>query len=558
VENESKPIVLSGDAAGNLIVRSPVGEAKILPTGINSPIIKILVKKLGKLRVILVFGRADPEQIPTAERSKSPGIEEQKSKIAEALEFPIELVYLGDKPTDDLSCAIAVDSEIYTCNGNTVKAWGWDFNDRKKLVSRPEDGFTAHIGAVTAIAISPSAPILATGSSDGRIRVWLKNGALLAELAGDPQRPITGLGFIQDGQQLLSSTWSGTQAWDLEDLAAQLKQRPHGKVEDLRQQNWVRFFDDNNAAYETDRLASLLNENDKLEWKSEGPFVLTEIPTGLRLLDTRSSKLRDLALAAQPRLDESGNIASEDKGKISNGSGNTICVLHGSNRKNGSRRFYAINLESGEVLVEQPFLEDSIESVAFQSVANDKICWALNKQSIFAMSVKDRSVRDFHLSDKNAGRIKGLIPVNGANRGILLTSTESSSSSIMLVQFDRENDIADQRRSKANAPISGATVLASTRIQGSVTEIAVSGDGNRIAISIKAPGPAFQGVSEVRLLDENLKVIQSLSGSPDDFLDLHLNHDGTILRARVFWGLIYALAYEPSGYDSSMRWVTGE
>jgi tetratricopeptide (TPR) repeat protein len=69
------------------------------------------------------------------------------------------------------------------------------------------------------------------------------------------------------------------------------------------------------------------------------------------------------------------------------------------------------------------------------------------------------------------------------------------------------------------------------RINGEISELAVSPDGSRIAVSIN--GAADRAFREVRLLDQNFNLIVSLPGSPDVFDDLRFSPDGLTLRAKT-------------------------
>jgi WD40 repeat protein len=82
-----------------------------------------------------------------------------------------------------------------------------------------------HIGAITAIALHPQAPLLASGSSDKTIKLWdIQTGELLHNFAergffgfsnGHSDR-ITGLQFTPDGQTLISSSSDGQiKLWEI-------------------------------------------------------------------------------------------------------------------------------------------------------------------------------------------------------------------------------------------------------------------------------------------------------------------------------------------------------
>ncbi|HEY9751337.1 MAG TPA: WD40 repeat domain-containing protein [Coleofasciculaceae cyanobacterium] len=87
---------------------------------------------------------------------------------------------------------------IVSCSGDKVKIWDIKTGDRLLTLS--------HLGSVTTMAISPDSGILATGSSDGKIRLWNAQ-------TGDPIRKLRGhtgavnsLRFGPDGETLISAS----------------------------------------------------------------------------------------------------------------------------------------------------------------------------------------------------------------------------------------------------------------------------------------------------------------------------------------------------------------
>lgn len=87
---------------------------------------------------------------------------------------------------------------IVSCSGDKVKIWDIKTGDRLLTLS--------HLGSVTTMAISPDSGILATGSSDGKIRLWNTQ-------TGDPIRKLRGhsgavnsLSFGSDGETLISAS----------------------------------------------------------------------------------------------------------------------------------------------------------------------------------------------------------------------------------------------------------------------------------------------------------------------------------------------------------------
>jgi WD40 repeat protein len=73
-----------------------------------------------------------------------------------------------------------------------------------------------HTGAVNSVAYSPNGSRIASGSSDGTVRVWDSiTGQTLAELKGDPAG-VMSVAFSPDGTRLATGTWDGaSKVWDV-------------------------------------------------------------------------------------------------------------------------------------------------------------------------------------------------------------------------------------------------------------------------------------------------------------------------------------------------------
>jgi TIR domain len=109
LERDGTRTILAGDAVGNLIAISATGEVRITPTGVPSPIKKIVVSEWAKFFVALVFSRFDPERALTpSEQNLGLDPEKQKRKIESALDLPVEISYLGHRLVDNIGCAIKV------------------------------------------------------------------------------------------------------------------------------------------------------------------------------------------------------------------------------------------------------------------------------------------------------------------------------------------------------------------------------------------------------------------------------------------------------------------
>jgi hypothetical protein len=482
LEREEKRVVLAGDAAGNLIVKPADGELRIIPTGINASIIKIAVHESAKFGVVLVFRRPDPQAAPPpAEELQPSNVEQQKRKIEALLELPVDLSYLGDKPGDEIRCAIVIDGQLYACDRNSIVIWNFAGSS---LQNKPEWSFTAHRIAVTAIALLPSSPILATASPDGEIRLWLNNGTMLAELATTEQEEVSALGFLDEGRRLLSSSSRSLRVWDVGDLADQLRKWVVGPDDDrgfeqFKKENWVRFQEQKSRVYDTltaGRLKELIESSggDKRNFHAYGRLLIATSDTGLRIIDTETFTAREIRLPGRPRLDKDGDVDWDDRTDLAMGEGSTVCVLHGSsdaeagkngtnNPQPGDRKLYAVNAETGGIMAEWALPANLKKGrgvlLTAQRVSGQTICWAAAQQTIYVFSSSSIPVRSFGIT-------------------------------------------------------------------GGLNRIAVTDDG-RIAVAVNA---GRSGV-EVRLLDRNANVITVLPGSPDHFDDFELSPDGSRLRA---------------------------
>jgi formylglycine-generating enzyme required for sulfatase activity len=537
LEHEDKRIVLAGDGAGNLIMQSPASELSIIPTGVNAPVKRIIVYGWGdrNFNLFLVFGRPDPEQMPVSPESNRLNIEEQQAKIASALGLPIKISYLGDKSSDAIGCAIIVGFELYVCDRNVITVSGFD---KSGLNDKPDFSFTAHSEPTTAIALSPSSPVLATASEDGQLRLWWTTGILLAELPANNRERIDALGFIDGGRRLVSSSSDRVRVWDLRDLTEQLKNLAiRAPVERLRDEQWVRFFNPGEgvvAAPELDRLTSLIKDDSR--YAAQGRFFVAAQPWGLRVVDTQTSTSRDVLLPVEGDAEKDDSRVNTD---VSSGSGTTICVLRyhfvlqGQNKLPGS--LYAINGVTGEITA-QWTLDRNISGVgvlATHEIAGVTTCWAAFNQSVYIFSPNDGSSRSFTMIDQSAGSIHRLVPVDNTNDFVIAVEPTASSSTVVMFAHAVKQGVGPDGSAAvgtlADADVAGASITASTSISDEVKHIATNSDASRIAVAIQ---PTYsETVREVRLLDRNLNTLASLPGCPEGFDHLGLSADGYTIRA---------------------------
>jgi WD40 repeat protein len=71
---------------------------------------------------------------------------------------------------------------------------------------------------VYAVAISPERRLLASGSSDGTIKLWsLPDGALLKTIPGGPAAAVSSVAISPDGRLLVSGAGQAIELWSLPD-----------------------------------------------------------------------------------------------------------------------------------------------------------------------------------------------------------------------------------------------------------------------------------------------------------------------------------------------------
>jgi WD40 repeat protein len=546
IDFKDKRIILAGDAVGNLVLVGG-GGVKIIPTGVSAPIKKIIAYKGERPEVVLIFGHSSPDQAPpqTGQKLDLP-VDEQKTEIAAALDMPVDIFYLGHRPAEEIGCAIVVEYELFTCNRNVIEI---RLLDPDSLAGEPQSRFTAFTlnnSPVTALALSPTSPIVAIGSRDGQIRLWSTSGILLSELSTNENGEIGALGFTRNGQQLVSSGLNSLSLWDLQELQAQLRNWGPGPDESwdlkaIQQQIWARFADQTTDAEQSfdvqHAIPELMQTNQSpAQFKAHRRFLLSIRDAKLRLFDTRSLIAHDLNLAAAKPSDASeGDGTSESETVVSMGPGADLCVLYRSNDNshphNGHLR--AINEESGSVFADWTLPADAESSgrpvLTAHSVAGRTTCWAASGQKVFVFLPEDGSQAVGTILNSNTGQIRQLISLDNSNTFVVAASNVNGASDVILAHLDAIKDLGTTSGANAAAPRLTISVAATTKIQGSVSRVAISPDGTRVAVAI-AGGQFDNTIAEVRLFDQHFNTIMSLPGSPVEFTELQFNSDGSVLR----------------------------
>ncbi len=108
------------------------------------------------------------------------------------------------------------DTFVTSSRDGQVKLWNNKGRDSVNL-SKENDFLPVY-----KVAFSTDGQLIATGAEDGTIRLWRKDGNLVAEFA-DTQEPVYGLAFLNNNQDLLALTRNGT-----------VKIWPIGNVQELK------------------------------------------------------------------------------------------------------------------------------------------------------------------------------------------------------------------------------------------------------------------------------------------------------------------------------------
>jgi WD40 repeat protein len=123
---------------------------------------------------------------------------------------------LSGGPVRRLTAPWAVNDLAFSPDGRTLAAVGdgpesgvclWDLADGRET-TRPGD----HAGAVFGLALSPSAPLLATCGADGTVRLWDRgraDSALRTIGPGPFGGPVRSVAFTPDGRHLLTANANG-------------------------------------------------------------------------------------------------------------------------------------------------------------------------------------------------------------------------------------------------------------------------------------------------------------------------------------------------------------
>jgi WD40 repeat protein len=123
---------------------------------------------------------------------------------------------LGDQAIS--AAAISPDGRTVSLAGADATVRTWDVSDPRAPRAFPGP-VASHPAVVRAIAYSPSADVLATGSNDQTVALWTKTGSRLAVLQGTTNA-ISDIEFTKDGSLLaVLDEGGGVRLWDVSNAA---------------------------------------------------------------------------------------------------------------------------------------------------------------------------------------------------------------------------------------------------------------------------------------------------------------------------------------------------
>jgi WD40 repeat protein len=583
---KQEPIIIAGDAFGNILVKTFGKALRVIPTGVTAPVKRIIVAS-NPSNVVVLFGRyatakisgpvqasnipaltetgglevpASPDSPPIPDDQKRFDIKEQLKEILAAIELPTGLAYLGNNPADDVGCGMAVDYELFICNRNAIDVWR--FEPGGGLTAQPDYSFPAQNASVTAIAASPISPFIAAGYADGQIRLWQTNRALLSDLYRDEKTkrvvdfgsPVGALGFTSSGRRLLGGSPYQMNLWDLTDIAAQFKKTSSNAGEDWtvkrwKQHSWVTFGDHTDGSIDTDeKLAQLVatNDGDRSTWVPHGRFLIAAHSGKLDVIDAKRLLVHQAQLPGHRSIPKEWTPGALEEDKVvAAGSSGIICVLYGTHDKNSDdRRLYAIDEEAGSIEAEWSWPDEfkaMSASLAVQRKGDETSCWAGvgNVVAIFSSHNASPQKRTLDLLNSKGGdHISQLELIDNSDVFVLAASLNGAQSSIVaLASFGAPASGSLPTANVAAAP-TAISIIALKELNAQVHGLAINPSKSLIAVAVNDRSNTSD-VREVRLFDWNFSTLMSLPGISSSFQDLCISSDGKTIRGTTWNGLIY-------------------
>jgi len=563
VKQDNKKTLVAGDGLGNFIIIGHDDKPSVIPTGIGRPITRIIPLYQ---RVVLIFGKP----MADAPKTEPPAldIEGQRKQISSAIGLSIDVTYFGDKESDEIGCAMGVDMfELYLCERNAVSILSFSTGEPQ---GRLNQRFNAHTESVSAIARSPASPIVATGSSNGELRLWLKSGALLAELPTVNGTAIAGLGFIDGGRRLLVSQ-NGLRQWDISDLVADISNWPdepgNWEINHWNRKAWVEFSDQ--ALADSPKIAALLEEN-KPDWSYSyqpyGSYLISGQPQGVRLINTQTAELRDIDLVEPASEAEKYNF---DDTIVADRSGKTTVAIIGvfdrfvgPAQKPDKRHIYAIDNASGAVAADWELpaeLKGKPLAMTASRTGGRTTWWITAGRDIFLLTPDVKRMRHLQLPDAMHGEIKLVAPRDNSVDFLVVTGSQNVNVAASTASLQQLPPESNPNSSASSDRPQRSLLMTSTLIGSTIENATMSADGSRIALAVSNGGLTSRTIAEVRIFDRNFRGLLNLPGNPDKFEWFQLGPDGTELRAastddRYRWDLRLGPMIDKAAQRAA-RWV---
>lgn len=544
-----KKIILAGDRAGRIIVVSTVdGLVRTIPTGLRKSVRKIaaFTRGNGYRGMALVFGAVDLQ----AERrlrseidhGANPGMDplkgQQEIRSAAGLDGSAQVAYIGQAFDRGAPCAASTDSRLdkslILCEpGGKISVWDtWNFEE-------PRTRFSTGYAELTAVAMIPDSPLIATASKDGKVRIWLKeSGTLVSEMQPSTRSDtseIDAVGFIDRTALLLTGETYDVRTWDIEDIRLLLRP-PEAYRQDpsrtarvaLEQMLWPTLgaagrSGDNDLADKFGRpILELYRQAGKAS--RDGRFVFASNQDhNLDVIDLKKGISRVVRINSRSWLPFIADSAAEINVStlLSDEIGGRVCTITNYQESKDEGRQTTTVVQLAMVTLASGKIErlwspaDGIVLTTLAGYEQDGrlVCVAGSKNSVYFVwldHVEERKLRPEALGATGSATINAILPGGQSDR-LLIAVVDGRQTRLSIVD---DNLIPE-----------GPSIA----FDFWVSPLAYSSHANRIICEFSDEHSPDRG-NRYRLLGRNLETIMSLPEIPAGSRSLHFSDDGTILR----------------------------